>query len=43
MKRGLNLLIQRGKPEDILPSVAKAFGAHAVSIEFELFLNCLIT
>ncbi|XP_010277229.1 PREDICTED: cryptochrome DASH, chloroplastic/mitochondrial [Nelumbo nucifera] len=30
MKHGLNLLIQHGKPEDILPSVAKAFGAHTV-------------
>ncbi|XP_011625740.2 cryptochrome DASH, chloroplastic/mitochondrial isoform X2 [Amborella trichopoda] len=30
MKRGLNLLIQHGKPEDILPSIAKAFGAHTV-------------
>ena len=31
MKRGLNLLIQHGKPEDILPSLAKAFKAHTVS------------
>lgn len=30
MKRGLNLLIQHGKPEDILPSLAKFFGAHTV-------------
>ncbi|XP_017982690.1 PREDICTED: cryptochrome DASH, chloroplastic/mitochondrial [Theobroma cacao] len=30
MKKGLDLLIQRGKPEDILPSLAKAFGAHTV-------------
>ncbi|TYI77175.1 hypothetical protein E1A91_D06G127800v1 [Gossypium mustelinum] len=30
MKKGLNLLIQHGKPEDILPSLAKAFGAHTV-------------
>ncbi|KAF6156842.1 hypothetical protein GIB67_002759 [Kingdonia uniflora] len=28
MNRGLNLLIQHGKPEDILPSLAKTFGAH---------------
>ncbi|KAF8389445.1 hypothetical protein HHK36_026140 [Tetracentron sinense] len=30
MKRGLNLLIQHGRPEDILPSIAKVFGAHTV-------------
>ncbi|CAA7023273.1 unnamed protein product [Microthlaspi erraticum] len=30
MKRGLNLLIRSGKPEDILPSLAKDFGAHTV-------------
>ncbi|PIA43816.1 hypothetical protein AQUCO_01800098v1 [Aquilegia coerulea] len=30
MKHGLNLLIQHGKPEDILPSIAKASGAHTV-------------
>ncbi|CAA6671149.1 unnamed protein product [Spirodela intermedia] len=30
VKRGLNLLIQHGKPEDILPKIAKAFGAHTV-------------
>ncbi|KAL5699522.1 deoxyribodipyrimidine photo-lyase [Ranunculus cassubicifolius] len=29
-KRGLNLLIRHGKPEDILPSIAKDFGAHTV-------------
>lgn len=31
MKRGLNLLIQHGKPDEILPSLAKKFGAHTVS------------
>ncbi|KAI3954143.1 hypothetical protein MKW98_017967 [Papaver atlanticum] len=30
MKRGLNLVIRHGKPEDILPSVAKAAGAHTI-------------
>ncbi|XP_057959258.1 cryptochrome DASH, chloroplastic/mitochondrial isoform X2 [Malania oleifera] len=30
MKRGLNLLIQHGKPEEILPLLAKSFGAHTV-------------
>lgn len=30
MKRGLNLLIQHGKPEQILPSLAKAYGVHTV-------------
>ncbi|KAI9106620.1 hypothetical protein K1719_022148 [Acacia pycnantha] len=35
MKRGLNLLIQHGKPEDILPPLAKAFGAHTVYAQKE--------
>lgn len=30
IKRGLDLLIKQGNPEDILPSLAKAFGAHTV-------------
>ncbi|KAI3854905.1 hypothetical protein MKX03_009063 [Papaver bracteatum] len=30
MKRGLNLVIRHGKPEDILPSIAKAVGAHTI-------------
>ncbi|XP_010525545.1 PREDICTED: cryptochrome DASH, chloroplastic/mitochondrial [Tarenaya hassleriana] len=30
IKRGLNLLIRNGKPEDIIPSLAKDFGAHTV-------------
>jgi deoxyribodipyrimidine photo-lyase len=30
IKRGLNLLIRHGKPEEILPSLAEAFGAHTV-------------
>ncbi|KAF8099926.1 hypothetical protein N665_0235s0025 [Sinapis alba] len=30
MRRGLNLLIRNGKPEDILPSLAKDFEAHTV-------------
>ncbi|KAA8521415.1 hypothetical protein F0562_012093 [Nyssa sinensis] len=30
MKLGLNLLIKHGKPEAILPSLAKAIGAHTV-------------
>lgn len=30
LKRGLNLLIQHGKPEEVLPSLAKTFGAHTV-------------
>jgi len=32
MKKGLNLLVQHGKPEEILPSLAKAFQAHTVSL-----------
>lgn len=28
--RGLNLLIQHGKPEEILPSLVRAYGAHTV-------------
>ncbi|TKY74648.1 Cryptochrome DASH [Spatholobus suberectus] len=35
MKKGLNLLVQPGKPEDILPSLAKAFGAHTVYAQKE--------
>ncbi|PIA64166.1 hypothetical protein AQUCO_00201446v1 [Aquilegia coerulea] len=35
MKHGLNLLIQHGKPEDILPSIAKASGAHTVYAHIE--------
>jgi deoxyribodipyrimidine photo-lyase len=30
-KQGLDLLIRHGKPEDILPSIAKAVTAHTVS------------
>ncbi|KAJ0090680.1 hypothetical protein Patl1_12726 [Pistacia atlantica] len=30
MNRGLNLLIQHGEPEEIIPSLAKSFGAHTV-------------
>lgn len=29
-KKGLNLLIQQGKPEEILPTLAKTYGAHTV-------------
>lgn len=32
MKMGLNLLIQHGKPEEIIPTLVKAFGAHTVMI-----------
>ncbi|KAL0312266.1 UNVERIFIED_CONTAM: Cryptochrome DASH, chloroplastic/mitochondrial [Sesamum radiatum] len=35
MKRGLNLLIQHGKPERILPSLAKAYGVHTVYAQKE--------
>lgn len=30
MKRGINLLIKHGKPEDILPSLVKTYGVHTV-------------
>ncbi|KAI8547713.1 hypothetical protein RHMOL_Rhmol07G0217200 [Rhododendron molle] len=30
MKMGLNLLIQHGKPEEIIPTLVKAYGAHTV-------------
>lgn len=30
MQRGLNLLIQHGKPEEVIPSLVKAYGAHTV-------------
>ncbi|KAL5074261.1 hypothetical protein RYX36_013245 [Vicia faba] len=35
MNRGLNLLIQLGKPEDVIPSLAKAYGAHTVYAQKE--------
>ncbi|KAM4074398.1 hypothetical protein ACB094_10G090500 [Castanea mollissima] len=35
IKCGLNLLIRHGKPEEILPSLAKAFGAHTVYAQKE--------
>nr|POF16934.1 cryptochrome dash, chloroplastic/mitochondrial [Quercus suber] len=35
IKYGLNLLIRHGKPEEILPSLAKAFGAHTVYAQKE--------
>ncbi|GLT67542.1 hypothetical protein SLA2020_398400 [Shorea laevis] len=34
-KRGLNLLIQHGKPQEILPALAKDFGAHTVFAQKE--------
>lgn len=30
MQRGLNLLIQHGKPEEVIPVLVKAYGAHTV-------------
>ncbi|KAL0330944.1 UNVERIFIED_CONTAM: Cryptochrome DASH, chloroplastic/mitochondrial [Sesamum angustifolium] len=35
MKRGLNLLIQHGKPERILPSLAKTYSVHTVYAQKE--------
>ncbi|XP_039166075.1 cryptochrome DASH, chloroplastic/mitochondrial isoform X4 [Eucalyptus grandis] len=35
VKRGLDLLIRQGKPEEILPSIARTFGAHAVYAQKE--------
>nr|GMD08525.1 cryptochrome DASH, chloroplastic/mitochondrial [Ipomoea batatas] len=35
MKRGLNLLIQHGEPEEILPSLAKTYNAHTVYAQKE--------
>ncbi|KAH8938395.1 hypothetical protein BDL97_16G079800 [Sphagnum fallax] len=29
-QRGLDLIVRRGKPEDVVPSIAKAIGAHTV-------------
>ena len=29
-KKGLDLLVRHGKPEEILPSIAKAVSAHTV-------------
>ncbi|KAK3212947.1 hypothetical protein Dsin_017653 [Dipteronia sinensis] len=35
MSRGLNLMIQHGKPEEIIPSLVKSFGAHTVYAQRE--------
>ncbi|KAJ9167574.1 hypothetical protein P3X46_019196 [Hevea brasiliensis] len=35
MKRGLNLLIRHGKPEEIIPSLVQAFAAHTVYAQKE--------
>nr|AUZ41843.1 cryptochrome DASH [Dimocarpus longan] len=35
INRGLNLMIQHGKPEEIIPSLAKSFGAHSVYAQKE--------
>ncbi|KAJ4707670.1 Cryptochrome DASH chloroplastic/mitochondrial [Melia azedarach] len=35
MNRGLNLLIQHGRPEEIIPSLAESFGAHTVYAQKE--------
>ncbi|KAJ6406037.1 hypothetical protein OIU84_009712 [Salix udensis] len=35
MKRGLNLLIRHGKPEEIIPTLAKDFASHAVYAQKE--------
>ncbi|PIN15927.1 Deoxyribodipyrimidine photolyase/cryptochrome [Handroanthus impetiginosus] len=35
VKRGLNLLIQHGKPEQILPSLAQTYGVHTVYAQKE--------
>ncbi|XP_059275322.1 cryptochrome DASH, chloroplastic/mitochondrial [Lycium ferocissimum] len=35
VKRGLDLLIQRGKPEEIIPSLAKTYKAHTVYAQKE--------
>ncbi|XP_051137761.1 cryptochrome DASH, chloroplastic/mitochondrial isoform X2 [Andrographis paniculata] len=34
-KKGLNLLIRQGNPEDVLPALAKEFGAHTVYAQKE--------
>lgn len=36
-QRGLDLIVRQGKPEDIVPSIAKSIGAHTV---MPLFLSC---
>lgn len=40
-KHGLDLLIKQGKPEDILPSLAKEYGAHTVTILIFLQFLCI--
>jgi deoxyribodipyrimidine photo-lyase len=34
-QRGLDLIVRRGKPEDVVPSIAKAIGAHTVFVHKE--------
>lgn len=36
-QRGLDLIVRQGKPEDIVPSIAKSIGAHTVML---LFHSC---
>ncbi|KAF8389444.1 hypothetical protein HHK36_026139 [Tetracentron sinense] len=42
MKRGLNLLIQHGRPEDILPSIAKVY-AHKETCSEEVNIERLVS
>ncbi|KAM7490684.1 hypothetical protein LguiA_033605 [Lonicera macranthoides] len=40
MKRGLNLLIQHGKPEEILPKLVETYGVHTVKeLQHFMFLS----
>ncbi|RLM54325.1 cryptochrome DASH, chloroplastic/mitochondrial [Panicum miliaceum] len=46
-KKGLDLLVRHGKPEEILPSIAKAVSAHTVYAHMEtcseeLLVECLV-
>lgn len=42
MKRGLNLLVKHGKPEEIIPSLARTFEAHSVKSPFITQLTQMI-
>jgi deoxyribodipyrimidine photolyase len=37
-KKGLDLLVRHGRPEEILPSIAKAVSAHTVTLLYTIYL-----
>lgn len=39
-QRGLDLIVRQGKPEDVVPSIAKSIGAHTVLFLYSLYESC---